>query len=193
VIIMKRTPSRLTPPSPLSMLAALLLLGSASSLAGCALSAEATAPDIEVTERGLAVAGIPMAGRLGDVATQLSFTENLPSIDLPAGIDTSVKAVAIDLTATEGVTDLSFLRTLRVVMAPSAGTAAPVELIDYQNDGSATVGSVLTIPSKNPANILAEWNTKSAEFTIAVSGTLPEQSWKIDVTAHFSGSFSYRL
>ena len=126
---MKRTPSRLTPPSPLPMLAA-LLLGSASSLAGCALSAEASVPDIEITQHGIAVAGIPMAGRLGDVATQLSFMENLPSIDLPAGIDTTVKAVAVDLTATEGVTDLSFLRTLRVVMAPSAGTAAPVELIE---------------------------------------------------------------
>ena len=165
----------------------------ASTLAGCALSAEASAPDIEVTERNLAVAGIPMAGRLGEVATQLSFMENLPSIDLPSAVDTSVKAVALTLTAKQGITDLSFLHDLKVVMSPTSGTAAPVELINYQKAGSAVVGNVLVIPSQNPANILEQWKAKSAAFTVEVSGVLPEQSWMVDLSVRFSGDFSYHL
>lgn len=176
-------------------LALALLVGSvsASTLTGCALSAEASAPDIEITEHNIAVTGIPMAGRVGEVATQLSFMENLPSIDLPASVDSSVKAVGVTLTAKQGVTDLAFLHSLRVVMAPTTGTAAPVELITYEKSGSAAVGTVLAIPSQNPANILDEWKAKTAEFTVEVSGVLPEQSWMIDLSVHFAGDFSYHL
>ena len=165
----------------------------ASTLEGCALSAEASAPDIEVTEHDIAVAGIPMAGRLGEVATQMSFMHNLPSIDLPSSVDTTVKAVAVTLTAKQGVTDLSFLHSLRVVMSPTSGTATPVELINYQKADGATVGSVLVMPSQNPANILEQWNAKTAQFTVAVSGILPEQSWMVDLSVHFVGDFSYHL
>jgi hypothetical protein len=169
------------------LLAATLALGS-----GACLSVEADVPDVEVTQHGLAFAGIPLANRTGDVSTDLTFTQSLPDLGLPKGIDSSVKAVKIDLVATSGIESFDFLRSLRVTMSPKDSTAAPVELVAYEKADGATVGSILTIPSLNPVNILDQWKADSATFDIQVAGALPEQAWTIDMSVHFAGKVSYK-
>jgi hypothetical protein len=168
------------------------LLGLAS-LGACTISVEADVPDIEVTQHDVNFTGIPLAGRIGDVATELTFTQDKPSLGLPKEIDTSVKAVQVELTARTGITSFDFLRSLRVTMAPNDGSSAPVELINYERVGVGSVGGTLSIPSQNPVNILDQWKTDSAKFTVALSGTLPEQDWSVDLSVHFAGKLSYKF
>jgi len=169
-----------------------LLSAVASLLGGCTVSVEADVPDVEVVQHDVAFAGVPFAATLGDVSTQMTFTQSRPDLRLPAEFDTSAQAMKVDLVAKTGITNFAFLRALRITMAPTNGTTAPVELINYEKADGAVVGSTLSIPSVNPVNILDQWKADSAVFTVQIDGSLPEQAWTIDLHAHFAGKVSYK-
>jgi hypothetical protein len=174
-----------------TLLAPLFALALASGFGGCMLSVEAEVPDVEVTQHDVAFPGIPNASQLGDLSTGMSFTQERPALDLPKGIDSSVQAVSIELTAKTGISDFDFLKALRITMVPKGGSE-PIELINYEKATGAVVGKKLTIASKNPVNILEQWKADSATFTVDVAGTLPEVNWTIDMSVHFAGKASYK-
>jgi hypothetical protein len=173
------------------VLAPLFTLALASGFGGCMLSVEADVPDVEVTQHDIAFPGIPGAAQLGDLSTGKSFTQERPALDLPGGIDSSVKAVSIELTAKTGITNFDFLKALHITMIPKGGSE-PIELINYEKAPQAVVGKVLSISAKNPVNILEQWKADSATFTVDVAGTLPEANWTIDMSVHFAGKASYK-
>ncbi len=170
------------------LLAASLGLGSGA----CMLSVEADVPDVEVTQHDVAFQGIPGASLIGDVSTGMTFTQDRPALNLPKEIDSTVQAVKVELRAKSGIQDFGFLRALRITMAPKGADGEPVELINYEKAAGAVVGATLTIPSRNPVNILDQWKAESAIFNVQVEGTLPEQAWTIDIVAHFAGKVSYK-
>jgi hypothetical protein len=188
-----KTPSMIaTSPVPSRRLLGTLLMSALASLLGaCTVSVEADVPDVEVVQHDVEFAGVPFAATLGEVSTEMSFTRARPDLHLPAGFDPSVKAMKIDLVAKTGVSDFSFIRSLRITMAPMDGSTA-VELINYEKADGAVVGSTLTIPSVNPVNILDQWKADSAVFTVQIAGSLPEVGWTIDLHAHFNGQVSYK-
>ena len=169
----------------------ILVFALATGFGGCMLSVEAEVPDVEVTQHDIAFPGVPGASQLGDLSTGKSFTQERPALDLPSGIDSSVQAVSIELTAKTGIASFDFLKALRISMVPMGGSA-PIELINYEKAAGSTVGKTLTIASKNPVNILEQWKAASATFTVDVAGTLPEQAWTIDMSVHFAGKASYK-
>ncbi len=156
------------------------------------LSVEADVPDIEVTQHDIAFEGVPLASLLGDVSTGMSFTQDRPSLHLPKAIDSSVQAVKVEFRAKSGIQNLDFLRALRITMAPQDNTSEPIELINYEKTDGAVVGESLTLPSRNPVNILDQWKADSAVFNIQLAGTLPEQAWTVDMSVHFAGKVSYK-
>ncbi|HEY4183976.1 MAG TPA: hypothetical protein VGP07_02865 [Polyangia bacterium] len=164
----------------------------AAGAGGCALSVEADVPDVEVTQHGIAVVGVPTAISGGnDMSTNLSFTQSLPDLNLPADLGSTVKAVKVDLVAKSGVDNFDFLKSLRITMTP-AGSTVPTELINYQKADGATVGNKLSIDSLNPVNILDQWKANKAVFNIEVEGKLPSQTWTMDMSVHFAGQVSYK-
>jgi hypothetical protein len=169
------------------VLAALLSMGGGA----CMLSVEAEVPDVEVTQHDIAFEGVPFGASLGDVSTGKSFTQERP-LDLPKALDSTVQAVKIELHAKTGIKDFAFLRALRITMAPTGGTTPAVELINYEKKDGAVIGATLSIPSKNPVNILEQWKADSAIFNVEVAGTLPSEAWTIDMSVHFSGKVSYK-
>ena len=169
-----------------------VLLTLATSSGACMLSVEAEIPDVEVTQHDVAFQGLPGASQLGEVSTGMSFTQDRPDLPLPKEIDSTVKAMKIELRAKTGITNFDFLRSLRITMAPKDGTSEPVELINYEKPAGSVVGATLSIPAKNPVNILDQWKAESAVFNVQLSGTLPEQAWTIDISAHFAGKISYK-
>ena len=176
--------------SSISALAAVsLCLG--LGLGGCMLSVQADVPEVQVTEHDIAFAGVPNAGLLGDLSMGMSFTQERPGLSLPAALDSTVQEVKVELRAKTGIPDFSFLRALRVTMTPKDSTAAPVELVSYEKTDGSVAGTTLTIPSKNPVNILDQWKADSAIFSFEVAGTLPEQDWTIDMSVFFKGQLSY--
>jgi len=168
------------------LLGAMLATGS-----GACLSVEADAPDVEVTQHNVAFAGVPMAGRTGDVSTQLTFEQARP-VNLPKGFESNVQAVKVDLVAKSGITNFDFLKLLRVTMAEKGSAAQPVEIVNYEKGDGTTVGATLTIDSKNPVNILDQWKASSAIFDVVVAGALPDQAWAIDMSVHFAGKVTYK-
>jgi hypothetical protein len=182
---------------------------------GCGVSVEADIPDIQVTQRGLAFDGVPVAGIDGSVS--LTYTQAHGKLDLPEELDSEVKTLSVAIRAAGGVDDLSFIRHIRITMAPGSGGGAPIELGTYDaatatskkgngnengngngnGKGEATASGTgsakeITLTTLNPANVLDAWKTESALFTLEIAGTLPTTSWSADVIIHFAGSAKYK-
>lgn len=173
------------------------LLGSAAG--GCSISAQADVPDVEVTQHGISIPGVPAGAAAflggtssgGDTSTKVSFNQTLPDLNLPKDLTSTVKAVKVDFIAKDGVKDFSFVHALRVTMTPKGSTTV-TELINYQKQDGATVGKTLSIDSQNPVNILDQWKTDSATFNVEVMGDLPTGAWTFDMVVHFSGQVTYK-
>lgn len=173
------------------------LLGMAAG--GCSISAQADVPDVEVTQHGISIPGVPAGAAAflsgstssGETSTKVSFNQSLPDLNLPKDLTSTVKAVKVDFIAKDGVKDLSFVHGLRVTMTPKGSTAV-TELINYQKQDGASVGKTLTIDSQNPVNILDQWKTDSATFNVEVMGALPTATWTFDMAVHFSGEVTYK-
>lgn len=173
------------------------LLGSAAG--GCSISAQADVPDVEVTQHGISIPGVPAnaaaflgsAAANGDTSTKVSFNQSLPDLNLPKDLTSTVKAVKVDFIAKGGIKDFSFLHGLRVTMTPKGSTTV-TELINYTKTDGATVGSTLSIDSQNPVNILDQWKTDSATFNVEVMGDLPTAQWTFDMAVHFAGEVTYK-
>jgi hypothetical protein len=178
------------PTSRRSWLATMLAAALVAASGGCALSAEADLPDVEVTQHDISIGGIPMAGRQGDVSTHLTFTQSLPSLGLPKGLASNVRSAKIDFVAKKGITDFAFIRALRVTVTPN-GSPSPIELLDYEKADGAVVGSTLSVDSLAAIDVLEQWTDK-AVFDIQVAGTLPADAWAIDLIIHFNGKISYK-
>jgi hypothetical protein len=180
---------------------------------GCGVSVEADIPDIQVTQRGLAFEGVPVAGIDGSVS--VTYTQPHGKLDLPEELDSEVKTLSVAIQAAGGVDDLSFIRHIRITMAPGSGGGAPIELGTYDaptaasnkgngnsngnGNGKNETTASSTAPSKditlttlNPANVLDAWKTESALFTLEIAGTLPTKNWSADVIIHFAGSAKYK-
>ena len=177
---------------PSRSLLATVFAALAASSGACMLSVEAEVPDVEITQHDVGFEGIPSAAQLGEISTGMSFTQDLPALDLPKEIDSSVKAMKVELHVKTGITNFDFLRALRITMAPKDGSSEPVELINYEKVAGSVVGATLEITSKNPVNILDQWKTDSAVFNVQLAGTLPAEAWTIDISVHFAGKVSYK-
>ena len=180
---------------------------------GCGVSVEADIPDIQVTQRGLAFEGVPVAGIDGSVS--VTYTQPHGKLDLPEELDSEVKTLSVAIRAAGGVDDLSFIRHIRITMAPGSCGGAPIELGTYDaptaasnkgngkgcgngngkseaTNSSTGPGKDITLTTLNPANVLDAWKTESALFTLEIAGTLPTTSWSADVIIHFAGSAKYK-
>ena len=158
---------------------------------GCMVSVEAEIPDVEVTQKGLQFAGVPIGSALGDVSMSSTFSQEHDALDLPEGLTSEVKALEVSLTAREGITDFGFVRYLRLTMSDDSDNANAIELINYERDSSVPPSGVLKVIAANPVNALEKLKTKSAQFTIEVAGTLPDHDWAADVTVRFGGKVNY--
>jgi hypothetical protein len=171
---------------------ALATIALALGAGGCMVSVEAEIPDVEVTQKGLSFAGVPIGSALGDVSMTTSFSQEHDALDLPQGLTSEVKALEVSLTAKEGISDFGFVRYLRLTMSDDSDNTNAIELINYERDSSVPASNVLKMIAANPVNTLEKWKTKSALFTIDVAGTLPEHDWVADITVRFGGKINYQ-
>jgi hypothetical protein len=154
---------------------------------GCALSAEGEIPDVEVTRHGVLVPGAPLEARIGDgvVVVPVSFdpTDHL-TVENNSYRSVKVREVAFKMNS--ALPDLSFIRTLRMTIQ-GKGTATPIEVARYQRDDTAPpVGPVLSLPRNPPVEVLPAWTDPPCVINIEVQGSLPEDSWTVDVTVRLS-------
>jgi hypothetical protein len=167
----------------------LAAVGFAAAASGCTISVEAEIPEVTVTQRNLMFQGVPDFG-IGDVSMEKSFSQDHGKIEMPDGLDSEIKTLGVTLRATSGVSDMSFIKLLRVTMS-SANVAEPVELGSYELSPGAPASNEIHLTSLNPLNVFEAWNADMATFTLQVAGSLPTTAWTADVIVRFSARAKY--
>ncbi len=170
----------------LAALSALLLAG--------ACSVDAHLPQVEVTQHDVSFEGIPFLDGQTEAALSHTFTQRPPRLDIPKDLFSEVRALNVELTAKSGVPDLSFIRYLRVTVAPvgvSGEAAAPIEVIDYTRPEGVTIGSTLSLPCPKTPDVLEAWKADKVSFTVDLAGTLPAARWSTDVKVRYAGKVKY--
>jgi hypothetical protein len=168
-----------------------LLLSLAIGGASSACSAHGSIPDITVTESDLEFQGIPAElSALDDSPTLTTRFEHPSDFDLPDFLNPELHVVNASMRAEDGVTDLSFVRSLKLVLGSDAPGAPPaVVMAEYQRRSGQTVGSVLNIEADSDVDVLQHWETGEAYYELTLSGDgMPSRDWSVEVTVKFSGS-----
>ena len=161
---------------------------------GCALSAEGELPEVEVTQRDIAIPGAPLDADGGEVTLPVTFRQQPPRLGLEGATFSRVEVLGMQIAASGGVTDLSFLRRLRVTAtSPKADAAkrAPIEIINYQRAVEGDVGATLALPTAPPADVTELWQDSSMLFTLEITGQLPTVAWSADVGLSFGATVTY--
>jgi hypothetical protein len=171
----------------------------AALASGCALSVEGELPDIEVTQHDLVIPGAPAeTGGTDPTVSIPSFLQPRDHLALDSASYKSVKVQRVIITSKGSkVTDMSFVRALRMSMGGVKnllGVNTPAEIVRYQRPAAVvkgTLGRILDMPSSPPAEVIDAWRDPQSLITLEVQGTLPEETWTVDVTVHLSATLSY--
>ena len=169
-------------------------LAAIASLSGCLLSAEGELPDVEVTEKDVAIPAAPLEADGSDVAIAVSFKQKPARVGLPKDSFTDVRVLGVTVTAKSGVGDLGFLKVLRVTAtSPEAAAAgfAPVEIALFQRSSDQAGGPVLVIPTDPPADITQLWQSNEVVFTLQAIGQMPTMAWTADIGLRFGATLTY--
>jgi hypothetical protein len=172
--------------------AALLLIALAGG--NCIISAEGELPDVEVTERDVAIPAAPLEADGSDVAISVTFKQKPARAGLPKDAFSDVRVLAVGVTAKSGVNDLAFLKALRVTATSAEATAAgfaPVEIARFERNSSTGGGPMLMIPSDPPADVTALWKSTEVVFTLGAIGQMPTTAWTADIGMRFGATLTY--
>lgn len=156
---------------------------------GC--SAKADIPEVVVTESDIAFDGVPLVPGFTDQDATLETQFDHPDgVDLPTSLNPKLYTLSAKVIARGDMQDLSFLKTINLQIASRANNPPPAVVASYQRAASGTVGKEIDLDIDSSADVLDYWNTKSAYYTVRISGLLPQDSWAIDVTVSFAGQLS---
>jgi hypothetical protein len=165
---------------------------SALAASGC-LSVDAEVPEMQVKRHDLVFEGVPETPGVAAAVTE-TFTHRHSPLWVPDGIQSEIRATEVTLEARQGTPELSFIEGLLLVTsADEQGSAEPEVVLAYERAEQVRVGQVLSMPARSTTNLAELWQTDATHYELTVWGMLPAQSWSVDVTVTFSGSFSYEL
>jgi hypothetical protein len=170
-----------------------LLLGALAS-GNCIISAEGELPDVEVTERDVAIPAAPLEADGSDVAISVTFKQKPQRAGLPRDAFSDVRVLGVGVTAKSGVNDLTFLKGLRVTATSAEAMAAgfaPVEIARFERSSGSVGGPSLLIPTDPPADVTALWKSTEVVFTLSAVGQMPTTAWTADVGMRFGATVSY--
>lgn len=158
--------------------------------AGCALSAEGEIRDLSITRHDIAVPGTSIELPDFEPTITTSFTQRQPDLGLPDDGFTEVTVRAVTITARAGVEDLSFVRSLRITVAPAEG-GVPVEIARYNRDLDGPAGPVLIMREDPAPDVIEAWQSERSVIAVEATGTLPERDWSVDVTVTYGLRVTY--
>ncbi|HEY0706627.1 MAG TPA: hypothetical protein VGG33_07515 [Polyangia bacterium] len=162
---------------------------------GCVIAGEAELPDLEVVNSGIAIPAAPPEADGSEVTLSVSFRQKPNRAGLASNNFRDVRVNAVNLEATAGISDLSFVRSLRILANnPSAATnerKAPVEIARYERAAGHNVGRSIEIANTPPADVTALWKGDEVNFTLEVSGQMPTLPWAADVGLRVGATLNY--
>jgi hypothetical protein len=179
-----------TPPARFAARAFGLWLGLAAAAvsAGC-VSAEGELADVDVTYGSLVFPGAgAAAGREG--TGSVPFRQKPPRLGLPKTAFESVRVLSITVTPTGGVSDLTFIRSARILATADGGDEA-IEIGRYERADDTDVMPVLVMTNVAPVDVTSLWTATAITFTVEVTGVLPAAAWSADLVIKLDARLRY--
>ena len=171
-----------------------LLLACASVSGASCAQVEADVPDAQVTQKGVSFRGSGWGGYHDEASVTQSFTLSSANLSWVKDLNSKIYVTEIDLEATSGVQDLSFIHYAHVsIVDADTKMAVPINIVDYVRPNNMAPSSKLTAKTAYPIDITKVWTAKKLLVTVSLAGDLPEKSWSVDVIIHLSGNISYKL
>ena len=155
----------------------------------CSPSFEADVPEVDITQRGVKIAGVSGAALAGDTSVTTSFTYSLSAWAKRMNSDVRVHHVTI--AASGSVPNLDFVALARVTAANPASPESTTELLNYDRSEVASPNSDIEVSMPAPIDITTLWSADKAVIELQMAGQLPEQDWTVDVTLTLSGKITY--
>jgi hypothetical protein len=165
----------------------------ASLASACAFSVEADIPDVQITQRGLRMPGVPKAKLAGDVSVSSSFTFSSSNTAWAKSMNSRVYIRQVEVTASGGLDNLDFIKAAHLTMANSDDSETSTELVSYDQCDEAPSSSVINVSMPKPIDITPLWSAAKTVIELQMAGRLPEQDWSVDVILKLGGQITYKF
>jgi hypothetical protein len=173
----------------------LRLLSAVSVLAALfgACSFEADLPDVQITQRGVIVPGVPQTTPGSPSSTPSFFPLSSSDVAWAKGMKTDVLVHRVQIAASGSLTTLDFIDCVHVTVAAPSSSEGAIRIMDYERNEEAPSSSVIDVNIPAPVDITTVWSADQTVVELQIAGLLPEQDWTVDVTLNLSGKITYTL
>jgi hypothetical protein len=159
----------------------------------CVFSVDANIPDVEITQRGLKIPGVPQSNLVGDVSVSSSFTYSSSNTAWAKSMNSRVYVRQVEITANSGLANLDFIKSVHLTMADSGNSENSAEILSYDRFDGAPSTSVIDVSMPKPIDITLLWSAAATVIELQMAGRLPEQDWAVDVTLKLGGEITYKF
>jgi hypothetical protein len=156
-----------------------------------ACSFEADLPDVQITQRGLIVPGVPQTTLGSPSSTPSFFPLSSSDVAWAKGMKTEVLVHRVQIVASGSLSTLDFIDCVHVTVAVPASSEGAIPIMDYERNEEAPSSSVIDVNIPAPVDIATVWSADKTVIELQMAGQLPEQDWTVDVTLNLSGKISY--
>ena len=165
----------------------------AALASGCAPSFQADVPDIEITQRGLKMPGVPGTTPASDTSVASSYTYSLCNAEWAKRLNQDVLVHSITIAASGSVPNLNFVDFAHLTATSPASPEGAIELLSYDRSEATSPNSDIEVSMPAPIDITTIWSADKVVIEVQMAGQLPEQDWTVDVTLNLSGKMTYEL
>ena len=159
----------------------------------CTLSIEANMPEVEVTQHGVKMQGVPKASLLGDVSVTSSFTLSSSNTAWAKRMNSEVFLHQVTVAAFGGLPNLDFVKVARLTMSDPTASEEPTEIASYDRCEDAQSSSLIEVSTPAPIDITRVWSADNTVIELQIAGQVPEQNWTVDVTLKLAGKITYKF
>jgi hypothetical protein len=164
----------------------------AATVGACSFSAEADLPDVEITQHGLGMPGVPAGRLLGDVSVTGSFTFSSSNTAWAKNMNSEVFVRQVTVTAQSGLPNLDFIKSAELAMSDAAILESTVEIASYARNEEAPSSSVIDVSMPTPIDITTLWTAEKTIIGVQMTGRVPEKDWTVDLTMKLAGKLTYK-
>jgi hypothetical protein len=158
---------------------------------GC--SFEADLPDVQITQRGLIVPGVPQTTPGSPSSTPSFFPLSSSDVAWAKGMKTDVLVHRVQIAASGSLSTLDFIDCVHVTVAAPSSSESAIPIMDYERNEEAPSSSVIDVSIPAPVNITTVWSADKTDIELQMAGQLPELDWTVDVTLNLSGKITYKF
>lgn len=159
----------------------------------CVFSVDANIPDVEITQRGLKMPGVPQSNLVGDTSVSSSFTYSSSNTAWAKSMNSRVYVRQVEITAAGGLANLDFIKAVHLTMADSEDSETTAELVSCDRHDDLPSNSVIAVSMPKPIDITTLWSADKTVIELQMAGRLPEQDWSVDVTMKLGGDITYKF